>query len=698
MKPTLKVTFDNNLSTFNEKENQKEIFENENYKKYMKLQKKMLNEGIKDRKLKKEPEEKKNHIINEVYKTRKFINNFINFSTNEQKLNKTDTKNNEKNEIQKIKINSRNLKNKKNFKIKNLNNEITIKLNNKDKSNNIKAELAKIIRRSYEKMSDSKNDNKILRISTDYHKYYNNNIKKKSSPETQRDEKIKQIQNYTKPIKNYIRIKTYYFSNYSKNNEKPEEENIKKEKKNSFQVTLKKYCESNPKENKNLSRRRYYQNLLKNSKEKSNDEKKGNNNISNNISNEPLDNTNEEELNTNINIFHNSIPLKNKINISKDFNIKSNTSILKTNTNTNNDNNINLNINNSKDENQKESNNINNNDDDLYSNIINIADFDIKSEGTNIIPHSKINSIDINEIDNQFNSLYNPEKLEEIIQKCTIPTFEDIDFCYNDSIGEGAFGTIYEVEEIKSGKKYAIKKIICKDVQELIQQKSQLELLYSFENDNIMKIYKVQIKVLDFTTFSINVLMELALKDWNQDILDRIKNNNYYKEEELINIIKQIINGLLYLKNKNISHRDIKPQNILIFPNNCFKLADFGEAKTIKNLHSLRTLKGCQLYMSPALYTGFIHGKRSIKHNIYKSDIFSLGLCLLYAITLNINILEEVRNTDDNNNILNIIIEHIKKDLYSQEFLNIVYKMVSINEEERYDIENELNEIEKLKF
>ena len=102
--------------------------------------------------------------------------------------------------------------------------------------------------------------------------------------------------------------------------------------------------------------------------------------------------------------------------------------------------------------------------------------------------------------------------------------------------------------------------------------------------------------------------------------------------------------------------------------------------------------------MSPALYTGFIHGKRSIKHNIYKSDIFSLGLCLLYAITLNINILEEVRNMDDNNNILNIIIEHIKKDLYSQEFLNIVYKMVSINEEERYDIENVLNEIEKLKF
>ena len=96
------------------------------------------------------------------------------------------------------------------------------------------------------------------------------------------------------------------------------------------------------------------------------------------------------------------------------------------------------------------------------------------------------------------NILYNQEKLDELIQSCTIPKFEINDYYYKDSIGEGTFGTIYEVEEIKTGNRYTIKKIICKDIQELIKQKSQLELEYSLDHENIMKIYEAQIRCLDF--------------------------------------------------------------------------------------------------------------------------------------------------------------------------------------------------------
>ena len=219
---------------------------------------------------------------------------------------------------------------------------------------------------------------------------------------------------------------------------------------------------------------------------------------------------------------------------------------------------------------------------------------------------------------------------------------------------------------------------------------------YSIDHENIMKIYKAQIKCLDFSTYSISILMELAISDWNQEILKRSENNNYYEEIELLSILKQLINGLLFLKNKNIAHRDIKPQNILIFPNNIFKLADLGEAKTIKDLASLRTLKGCELYMSPALYWGLLHGKKNLVHNIFKSDVFSLGYCILYAITLNIKVLEKIRKLDDNTKIRNIILQFINKNIYSDEFLNIICKMVNINEEERWDFENIYKEIENL--
>ena len=100
--------------------------------------------------------------------------------------------------------------------------------------------------------------------------------------------------------------------------------------------------------------------------------------------------------------------------------------------------------------------------------------------------------------------------------------------------------------------------------------------------------------------------------------------------------------------------------------------------------------------MSPALYFGLLHGKKNLVHNIFKSDIFSLGYCLLYAITLNIKVLEKIRKLDNNTNIRNIILQFINKDIYSDEFLDIICKMIDINEEERYDFENICKEIENL--
>ena len=324
---------------------------------------------------------------------------------------------------------------------------------------------------------------------------------------------------------------------------------------------------------------------------------------------------------------------------------------------------------------------------------INFLEFEKNEEfELNIVSQSRINSI-INK-DNQNNILYNPIEFEELIKNCNIPIFELNDYIYKDSIGEGSYGTIFEVEDKNTGKKYAIKKIICRDMQQLIKQKEQLEFAYSIKHENIMKIYKAQINCLDFSTYSISVLMELATSDWNQEILKRANNNDYYKEKELIYILRQLINGLLFLKNNKIAHRDIKPQNILIFPNNIFKLADFGEAKNINNVVSMRTLKGCELYMSPTLYWGLMRGKKNIVHNIYKSDIFSLGYCFLYAITLNIFILQKIRRLKNSTEIRDIINDSINNNIYSPKFIDIICNMVEIDEEKRYDFEKLNDEIE----
>jgi hypothetical protein len=436
-----------------------------------------------------------------------------------------------------------------------------------------------------------------------------------------------------------------------------------------------------------MSKRRYYQSI--NSKDKKPKKKITGNTIK--IINEPLKRNNKIELNNDTNYTNKSTNEKNLNNI---FSAKKNSFLT-----SNNHLNTNLNKNNNKKDNVSEEKDEDNKEKDLIINVddfdMNYDNFDDNDKDNDIIPSdSRINSIIDNEMKDQVNSLYTPGKFEDIIKNCKIPEFDENDYIYEDPIGEGSFGTIFEVEEIKTGKKYAIKKIICKDIQELIKQKEQMELAYNIEHENIMKIIKIKIKCLDFTTYSINELMELAISDWNQEILNRIKSKNYYNEKELINITKQIINGLLFLKSKNIAHRDIKPQNILIFPDNVFKLTDFGEAKFINNITSFRTLKGCELYMSPSLYQGWIHGKSNLKHNIFKSDIFSFGYCLIYATTLDICILQKIRKLNDNKSIIDEIYKCINKNIYSNKFMNIITKMIDLNEEERYDIEDVYNEIE----
>ena len=48
--------------------------------------------------------------------------------------------------------------------------------------------------------------------------------------------------------------------------------------------------------------------------------------------------------------------------------------------------------------------------------------------------------------------------------------------------------------------------------------------------------------------------------------------------------------------------------------------------------------------MSPVLYKGLIYNQKEVIHNAYKSDVYSLGFCLIYALTLNINILTDLRD------------------------------------------------------
>ena len=275
-------------------------------------------------------------------------------------------------------------------------------------------------------------------------------------------------------------------------------------------------------------------------------------------------------------------------------------------------------------------------------------------------------------------------KINQILKNGKIDLFNIDDYNIMRQLGEGSYGIIYQVQEKETKKRYALKKIIAHDLDEVVAFQREFELVNSVDHPNIMKIYGICIKNLDITTIAIYVLMEMANLDWDDEIRKHLDSRKNYKEEELLNILKQLVDALSFMQKNKISHRDIKPQNVLVFKHGVYKVADFGEAKEVKIAKQLNTLRGTELYMSPVLYDGLKQNKEDIRHNSFKSDVFSLGFCFIYAASLNFNIIYEVRDVKDMSKMEAILHKHLKNK-YTKQFIALLTLMLEVDEVKRFD-------------
>ena len=191
---------------------------------------------------------------------------------------------------------------------------------------------------------------------------------------------------------------------------------------------------------------------------------------------------------------------------------------------------------------------------------------------------------------------------------------------YNNVIGEGN-SKIYLGKDLKNNYKVAIKQIYYSESNIKLIEK-EIEILNKINHKNI-------IKLLDYVFY--NEFVYLIFEYCDGGDLYKYKFN---KNENTIKLIYiQITKGLIYLKNMNIYHHDIKPHNILI-KNGIIKIADFGFA------NNFNFICGSPLYMAPELF--------KLKKFTNKSDIWSLGI-ILYSL-LNDNLpynLSKCKNIKD---------------------------------------------------
>ena len=126
-------------------------------------------------------------------------------------------------------------------------------------------------------------------------------------------------------------------------------------------------------------------------------------------------------------------------------------------------------------------------------------------------------------------------------------------------IGNGGYGTVYEVGSEYAGKLFELS-IDCSTIRELA-------VLSYLSHPNIIKMIGYS-----FVDGKIMLVMEKAKSDLNSII-----NNIDSSQRKLI--MFQLLNGINFIHNNNISHRDIKPHNILICNDFDIKICDFGLSK-----------------------------------------------------------------------------------------------------------------------
>ena len=160
--------------------------------------------------------------------------------------------------------------------------------------------------------------------------------------------------------------------------------------------------------------------------------------------------------------------------------------------------------------------------------------------------------------------------------------------------------------------------------------------------------------------------------------------NSYYTEQEIFNIAFQLIHTLSLLQQNHITHRDIKPQNILVIKGQ-YKLCDFGEIRVLKrNGFIVQRVRGSELYMSPILFHGLHFSLLQVKHNTYKSDVFSLGMCFFLAASLTYNGLNTIREVYNMNIIKKVLHKYLGKR-YSLNLIELLFSMLQIDENKRPD-------------
>ena len=199
------------------------------------------------------------------------------------------------------------------------------------------------------------------------------------------------------------------------------------------------------------------------------------------------------------------------------------------------------------------------------------------------------------------------------------------EYIISSDLGIGSYAEVKLGIHKSTKRKYAIKiydKNLLNDEDKKYTIKNEIFILRQLNSENIMKLYDV-IETNNNLYLILEYINGISLLEYIQRKKNQRINENICKK-----FFYQIVKAVLYCQKKNIYHRDIKLENILIVNDNIIKLIDFGFAIKCNKNEYQEFFCGTLNYMPPEIVN-------KQKYIPFYSDIWSLGI-LLYTMLFGI--------------------------------------------------------------
>jgi serine/threonine protein kinase len=217
-------------------------------------------------------------------------------------------------------------------------------------------------------------------------------------------------------------------------------------------------------------------------------------------------------------------------------------------------------------------------------------------------------------------------QLEERKNTSQIPGYQLIG-----KVGKGAMATVYKARQLSLDRIVAIKVL----PKRMSENKEFVDRFYyegraaaKLSHNNIVQAIDVGSTPDSFHYFVMEYIEGLTLYDLMQP--PPAGQGRTFSEAEALDITIQIADALAHAHSRGLIHRDVKPKNIILTPENVAKLTDLGLARAVddKELAESEAGKayGTPYYISPEQ----IRGDVDID---FRADIYSLGATMYHLVT-----------------------------------------------------------------